>query len=204
MLTIDGSLPSELAPLAWLVGEWEGTGVISYPVDDDRVEIEFAQTVSFAHQGLPYLQYEARSRRLDTDALISIETGFWRLARSPGPTDLGPGMLPATGSAIASAEELEKLRRDDGGFEVEASIVHPNGVQELYMGVANGPRIDLATDAVLRSPSAKQHSASTRMLGYVQEHLLWAWDIGTEGAEVVSHASARLAKREASDASGKS
>lgn len=194
MITIDASLPSELAPLAWLVGDWEGSGVISYPLGDERVDLEFKQHVTFAHHGLPYLQYEARSRRLDNDAPITTEVGFWRLSREPRSSDLGPGMLPATDITISTAEQMEQLRREDGGFDVEASIVHPNGVQELYVGIANGPRIDLVTDAILRSSSAKQHTASTRMLGLVEEHLLWAWDIGETDAKVVSHASARLAR----------
>lgn len=194
MITIDASLPSELAPLAWLVGEWEGSGVISYPVNGERFDLEFKQHITFAHHGLPYLQYEARSWRLDNEAPISTEVGFWRLSRASQPTDLGPGMLPATDITISTAEQMEELRRQDGGFDVEASISHPNGVQELYIGVANGPRIDLATDAIMRSPSAKEHTASTRMLGLVEEHLLWAWDIGESDANVVSHASARLGR----------
>lgn len=194
MITIDASLPSELAPLAWLVGDWEGSGVISYPQGGQRIDLEFKQYVSFAHHGLPYLQYEARTVYLDTEAPISTEVGFWRLSRPPQDTDLGPGMLPATDITISSAEQMEQLRHESGGFEVEASIVHPGGVQELYIGVANGPRIDLATDAILRSPSAKQHTASTRMLGLVEEHLLWAWDIGEGDANVISHASARLGR----------
>jgi hypothetical protein len=30
MIEIDASIPSELAPLAWLIGLWEGTGVVHY------------------------------------------------------------------------------------------------------------------------------------------------------------------------------
>lgn len=194
MLTIDASLPSELAPLAWLVGEWEGTGVISYPAADEPIEIEFKQRVSFTNSGGSYLRYSASSWRLDDEQSIADETGFWRLSRASDPRDLGPGMLPATGTPIATAGELEPLRRSEGGFEIEASIVHPNGVSELYFGVANGARIDLATDAVLRSPNAKDHSASTRMMGLVEGHLLWAWDIVAEGRPLTSHASARLAR----------
>ena len=194
MLEIDASLPSELAPLAWLAGTWEGTGVISYPLDGERVDIEFGQRITFAHRGLPYLAYSARAWRIDNEAPISSETGYWRLARPAVPSDLGPGMLPATDIAISSAEQLERHRRAEGGFEVEASIVHPNGVHELYIGTADGPRIDLATDAVMRSPSAKEQTGSTRMLGLVEEHLLWAWDLARGGSEPVSHASARLAR----------
>ena len=199
MLTIDASLPSELAPLAWLVGEWEGTGVIAYPLpsadeDAEQVEIEFGQRMSFSNDGLGILSYSARAWRLDDETPIAAESGFWRLSRPQDPRDLGPGMLPASGTPISAAAELEPLRREDGAFEIEASIVHPNGVSELYLGTASGPRIDLATDAVMRSPNAKEHSASTRMLGLVEGHLLWAWDIVALGTPLTSHASARLAR----------
>lgn len=198
MLTIDASLPSELAPLAWLAGEWEGTGVISYPVPagagTETVEIEFSQHIVFEHDDLPFLRYRSLVKRLDDNTPIAAESGFWRLSRPVDDRDLGPGMLPASGTPIASASDLEEFRNAAGGFDIEASIVHPNGVSELYMGTVDGPRIDLATDAVMRSPNAKEHSASTRMIGLVEGHLLWAWDIVALGTPLTSHASARLAR----------
>ena len=55
-----------------------------------------------------------------------------------------------------------------------------------------GPRIDLATDAVLRTAGAKEYSAATRLYGLVEGHLLWAWDIAALGQELRTHASGRL------------
>jgi hypothetical protein len=74
------------------------------------------------------------------------------------------------------------------------AIIHPDGVSELYLGQVNGPRIDLATDAVVRTAGAKEYSAATRLYGLVEGHLLWAWDIAALGQELRTHASARLAK----------
>ena len=62
--------------------------------------------------------------------------------------------------------------------------------------LVRGPRIDLATDAVIRPSSAKVYTAATRMYGLVDGHLLWAWDIAALGGELASHASARLARAE--------
>ena len=76
------------------------------------------------------------------------------------------------------------------------AIIHPDGVSELYIGQVNGPRIDLATDAVVRTAGAKEYSAATRLYGLVEGHLLWAWDIAALGQELRTHASARLAKAE--------
>ncbi len=32
MIELDDSIPSELVPLSWLIGVWEGTGVVNYAV----------------------------------------------------------------------------------------------------------------------------------------------------------------------------
>ena len=58
----------------------------------------------------------------------------------------------------------------------------------------NGPRIDLATDAVVRTAGAKDYAAATRLYGLVDGHLLWAWDIAALGQDLRTHASGRLAR----------
>lgn len=201
MIEMPTGLPAELVPLSWLLGVWEGTGVLDYRVGADRVQHEFGQRISFSHDGLPYLNYTAFSWFLaDQNGAaestpLAAETGYWRLHRPRVVGDSGPGMLPGLGAApFADAEAVETLRSDSGGFDIEALIVHPQGVSELYLGAVAGPRIDLATDAVMRSAGAKDYAAATRMYGLVESHLLWAWDIAALGQELRTHASARLAK----------
>ncbi|RLP83720.1 FABP family protein [Mycetocola lacteus] len=235
MIEIPTGLPAEIVPLSWLLGVWEGTGVLSYPVGDERVEREFRQRVSFSHDGQSYLNYSSQAWILggepaapgvvgfadvaadadadsadvdsvDPDAAdpsetvaeilpLAAETGYWRLHRPLTPGDAGPAMLPARADApYTDAESVETLRNDAGGFDIQASIIHPDGVSELYLGQIVGPRIDLATDAVLRAAGSKDYTAATRMYGLVDNHLLWAWDIAALGQELTSHASARLAK----------
>ena len=74
--------------------------------------------------------------------------------------------------------------------------MHPGGVNEFYLGRASGPRIDLATDAVMRTASAKEYAAATRLYGLVDNHLLWAWDIAALGQDLRTHASGRLSRVE--------
>lgn len=200
MIEIPTDIPADLVPLSWLVGVWEGTGVIDYRVGETHFAGEFTHRVSFSHDGGPFLNYSATATLLATDErpaqqLVS-ETGFWRLARPSSEALPGPGLLPALGTEPArTAEDVENLRtKDDGGFPVEVVLSHSDGVQELYVGEVNGPRIDLGTDAVVRSAGAKPYAAATRMYGLVDGHLLWAWDIAALGRELASHASARLAK----------
>ncbi|WP_029151255.1 FABP family protein [Microbacterium indicum] len=199
MIEIPTDLPAEIVPLSWLIGVWEGTGVIDYTVGDTRYEGEFAHRVSFSHDGGPYLNYSATATTAGSAFRASqplvAETGFWRLAIPASEGDAGPGLLPAPGTAKArTAEDIERLRTKDDGFAIEAAISHSDGVQELYVGEVKGPRIDLGTDAVVRSAGARAYTAATRMYGLVDGHLLWAWDIAALGRELGSHASARLAK----------
>lgn len=203
MFELNASLPAEIVPLSWLLGIWEGSGVISYRVDDDDVrEHEFGQRIAFTQDGTPHVQYSSVAWLADGDAVddferrpLFSEIGYWRLARPLGAADPGPGMLPGRGDPVyTDAEAVETLRNDRGGFDVEVSILQPGGVTELYLGTVAGPRIDLGTDAVVRTASAKEYAAATRLYGLVDEHLLWAWDIAALGQDLRTHASARLAR----------
>jgi hypothetical protein len=237
VIEIPTGLPAEIVPLSWLLGVWEGTGVIDYAIGEgesaERVSREFGQRVSFSHDGLPYLNYSSYTWLLgdekaekkadeatahetkpdgdaegDADAAadevakapsgitpLTAETGYWRLSRLHIEGDVGPGMLPGVGAQpFTTAQSVETLRNSAEGFDIEVSIVHPTGVSELYLGQVKGPRIDLATDAVVRSRSAKEYAAATRIYGLVENHLLWAWDIAALGQDLRTHASARLAK----------
>jgi len=199
VFTLDASVPAEVGPISWLIGVWEGTGVIDYPVGDDRRTAEFGQRVSFSHDGLPYLNYASTTWLLGADGAEPVahvaETGYWRLRRALGPADPGPGLLPGVGErTFTTADEVDTLRSPEGAFELEVAIVHPDGVSELYLGQVRAARIDLATDAVVRSATAKDYAAATRLYGLVDGHLLWAWDIAAFGQELRSHASARLAR----------
>ncbi|PPI56205.1 FABP family protein [Rathayibacter toxicus] len=200
MITLRSGLPPELVPLSWLLGVWEGSGVLDYKVGDTSVQAEFGHRISFSYDGLPYLNYNSYTWLFESDSdgapqpLVS-EMGYWRLSRPLIDADAGPAMLPGRGEpAFPDAESVETLRNDVGGFDIDVSLVHPDGVGELYLGQVNGPRIDLATDAVMRTAAAKDYAAATRLYGLVDEHLLWAWDIAALGQSLRSHASGRLAR----------
>ncbi|MFS0732232.1 FABP family protein [Microbacterium sp. 1P10UB] len=202
MFDLPTDLPADLVPLSWLIGVWEGTGIIDYTVGDTRYSGEFAHRVSFVADG-GQLRYAADAWFLEgageeqTKTPLVSEVGFWRLARPAGPHDPGPGLLPATAPAVVrTADDVEALRNAEGGFDIEVLLAHSDGVSELYLGQVRGPRIDLGTDHVARTASAKAYAAASRMYGLVDGHLLWAWDIAALGQELGSHASARLARAE--------
>lgn len=198
MIDLGANVPAELVPLSWLIGVWEGTGLVNYKIGDETRELEFGQRVSFSHDGLPYLNYNSYTWLLDENKTPHItESGYWRLMRPAADGDPGPGMLPGVGERpFTSPTAVETLRNAAEGFDIEVSLVHPNGVSELYLGQVKGPRVDLATDAVMRSASAKDYAAATRIYGLVDSHLLWAWDIAAYGQDLRTHASGRLARVE--------
>ncbi|MCQ9368922.1 FABP family protein [Brevibacterium sp. 50QC2O2] len=193
--TLDADLNPELVPLSWLIGSWEGVGVVGY---GDAPNTQFGQRIDFVDPaGAPYLHYTAQSWLLDESGQIgdtlSLETGIWQLVRPRADHDAGPGLLaPTAASPFTTAEAVESMRRESGDFGLEVSIVQPHGIVELYTGRVDGPRIDLSTDIVARTKTSKDYRASTRMYGLVEGDLLWAWDMAALGRELGSHASARL------------
>ena len=198
MQELPTDLPADLAPLSWLIGVWEGTGVIDYQVGDHRFAGEFTHRVSFSHDGGPYLNYAATAWTAADAGCASTqlvaESGFWRLQRPAADTDAGPALLPPREAGPErTVHDVEELRTDDG-FALEVSLAHADGMLELYLGTIDGPRIDIATDAIVRGPGSKEYAAGSRMYGLVDGHLLWAWDIAALGFELGAHASARLAK----------
>ena len=201
MIDLPTDLPADIVPLSWLLGVWEGTGVIDHEVGGTHVSGEFAHRVSFSHDGGDYVNYAASAWLLgegEARTPLVAETGYWRLARPADEFDAGPALLPplAARETRRTADDVEALRSAEGGFELEVAIVHSDGISELYLGQVRGPRIDLATDAIVRPSGAKAYTAATRMYGLVDGHLLWAWDIAALGGTLASHASARLARAE--------
>ncbi|WP_144791297.1 FABP family protein [Kocuria palustris] len=193
-IEIPTDLPAELVPFAWLIGEWQGDGFVGYGDVEQR---PFRQHAQFAHSGLPFLEYRAETHLIGDDGLperlIGIEHGFLQLDRRFQDGDPGPGLLPgAEQPVLSTAEQIEGLRREDGGFPVLAVISRPGGVSELYVGEIDGPRMQLATDAVVRAEGAKQYTAATRMFGLVNGDLFWAWDMAADGRSLSNHASAEL------------
>src|SRR4051812_31554276 len=101
MFELDAALPAEIVPLSWLLGVWEGTGVIAYKVGEEVREHEFGHRGAFPHEGGPHVQSATSTWLLDGDEktprILFSEMGYWPLPRQPAPADPGPGMLPGVG-----------------------------------------------------------------------------------------------------------
>ncbi len=181
---ISADTPAPLVPLAWLIGRWEGVGVVGYPT---MQESRFGQEVELWHDGRPFLHYRSQAWALDDDGArvqpLASETGYWRVPLD----DEGRPRL-ATGDPAGGSQ--------GSGIEVEVLLAHPTGICEVYLGRATGGRVDLATDVVARTGTAKGYTAAQRMYGLVEGDLLWVMDMAAVGQQLAPHASARLRKVE--------
>lgn len=76
---LDTDLPRELAPLAWMIGRWEGAGVVGYPTIESA---NFGQEIEVSHDGRPFLTWQSRTWLLNEAGEqvrpLATELGFWR------------------------------------------------------------------------------------------------------------------------------
>jgi len=155
-----------------MIGRWEGVGVVGYPTVQ---EVRFGQEVQVWHDGRPFLHYRSQAHLLDDDGAVvrplASETGYWR---------------------VVVPEDPEAAAREAAGVDVEVLLAHPTGVVEIYTGRALAGRVDLSTDVVARTTTAKEYTAATRLYGSVEGDLLWAMDMAAVGQPLTPHASARL------------
>ncbi|MEO7422380.1 MAG: FABP family protein, partial [Ornithinibacter sp.] len=79
VFTLDTTLNEALAPLAWLVGRWEGAGVVGYPTMESH---NFGQEIICSHDGRPFLEWQSHTWLLDEDGTkvrpLATELGVWR------------------------------------------------------------------------------------------------------------------------------
>jgi hypothetical protein len=86
--------------------------------------------------------------------------------------------------------------RPQPGNAVEVVLAHPTGVTEIYYGTVAFHRIELATDLVARTTTAKEVTALKRLYGLVDGRLMYALDMAAVGQPMQSHLSATLERVE--------
>jgi hypothetical protein len=159
-LPTDYELHPSLARLSFLLGRWEGAGVVGYPTIESA---NFGQEITFSHNGKPFLSYSSRAWLITEDGQLgrplAMETGYWR----PQPDGI-----------------------------IELVLAHPTGITEIYIGEQTGTRIELATDAIARTATAKEVTAGRRLYGLIGADLGWAYDMAAVGQPLQSHLSAQL------------
>ena len=71
-------------------------------------------------------------------------------------------------------------------------LAHPTGYAEIWIGSADGAKIELQTDVVARTETAKDYTAGHRLYGLVDGDLLWAYDMAAVGQPLQPHLSGTL------------
>jgi THAP4-like, heme-binding beta-barrel domain len=149
-----------IAPLSFLLGRWEGAGVLGYPTIESA---NYGEEISFSQTGKPFLIYTSRTWLLEPDGTIGrlshMEFGFWR----PQPDNT-----------------------------VEVLLTHPTGITEIYIGTITGTKIEMATDAVIRTATAREVTAGRRLYGLIGADLAYAYDMAACGQPLQPHLSAQL------------
>jgi hypothetical protein len=75
---------------------------------------------------------------------------------------------------------------------LEVVLCQPGGYAEVWYGQISGAKIELATDAILRSVTAAEYTAGQRLYGYVEGDLLWTFDKAADGHPLQNHQWGRL------------
>lgn len=127
-------------------------------------DFRFGQEVSFGYvPGKKFLDYESRSWLIDEQG-----EKIRPLAREHGYWRPQP----------------------DGGLEV--LLAHPTGIVEVWLGELSDAKIELHTDAVARTATAKEYSGGHRLYGLVKGDLLWTYDMAAMGQPLQNHLAAQL------------
>jgi hypothetical protein len=170
------NLNDALLPLLPLVGVWRGEGEVVYPTLDKTHK--FGQQVTFAHDGRPFLSYEARAWLLDDEGNVirpaAREVGWWR---------------------VQAESTLDPASRSSGET-IELLLAHATGIVEIFYGK---PRTqtswELTTDAVVRTASAKEVNGAKRLYGLVNNgDLAYVEERAMVGQELQPHTSAYLTR----------
>jgi THAP4-like, heme-binding beta-barrel domain len=123
----------------------------------------FGQEISFGHNGQPFLSYESRTWLLDDEGLLGRPL----------------------------AKEYGFWRPQPDG-RLEVVLVHPTGITEIYLGKVTGTKIEMVTDAVVRTSSATEVTAGRRLYGMIGQDLAYAYEMAAVGQPLQAHVSAQL------------
>lgn len=127
-------------------------------------EQRYEQEIVFAHDGRPFLEYSSRTWLLDADGQ--------RLRQA--------------------AREVGWWRPGKQPRDVEVLLAHPTGIVEVYVGEVVFHKIELRTDVVARTDTAKPVNALHRLYGLVEGDLAYAIDMAAVEQGLQPHLSARL------------
>lgn len=157
-------LPENLHPNCGPIAWLLGTWQGNGHGDYPTIEkFSYGQELLFTHDGRPFFHYIGRS-------WITDENGE---------------------KVRDAAIETGFIRCPEPG-RIEWLMTHISGISELWVGEAGEGRIELVTDAVMRTESAKEVVGGKRMYGNVNGDLMYAYDMAAMGQALQPHLWAQL------------
>ncbi|HEY5821418.1 MAG TPA: FABP family protein [Propionibacteriaceae bacterium] len=126
-------------------------------------DFDFGQQIDFAHNGGDYLHYLSQTFEVDAEGL-----------------------------AVKPLSMETGFWRPLGDGTIEVVMCHPDGYAEIWYGKTAGAKVELTTDAVVRTASADEYTAGQRLYGNVEGDLLWTFDKAALGHPLQTHMWARL------------
>jgi len=155
---------SSLLAVLPLVGVWSGIGHGAKPASGEQ--FRYAQRVSFAHDGRPFLSYESRTWLLNPDDSVLRpafrENGFLRMGAGPD--------------------------------ELELVLATAVGIVEVFAGVAGDNRWELAVTGVGFTPTAKQIGGERRLYALAGDRLSYVQELALTPGDFQPHLNAGLAR----------
>jgi hypothetical protein len=157
-------IPDNLHPDCGPIAWMLGTWAGNGHGDYPTIEpFQFGQELIFTHDGRPFFHYFSRAWIVD---------------------DAGEKVRDA-------ALETGFVRAKPEG-RVEVVLAHHTGFAEVWYGQAEGGKLEIVTDAVARTETAKEYVGGKRLYGNVEGDLLYAYDMAAMGQELQPHLWARL------------
>jgi hypothetical protein len=103
-------------------------------------------------------------------------------------------LLDDDGNEVRPLAQETGYWRPEADGSIELLLTHPTGFVEIWLGRADGAKIELRTDVVARTDTAKDYTAGHRLYGQVDGKLLWAFDMAAVGQPLQPHLSATLTR----------
>jgi hypothetical protein len=160
----DPPMHPDVEPLAFLLGEWTGSGHGAYPTIPP---FDYVEHVTFRHTGKPFVSYAQETHSADDGRALHAEKGYLRPAKS----DAGPA---------------------DGPTTIQATINLPANVIEVTAGVVDGHVLRLTSTSIVSPPSDRKADAAERTVTVDGDVLRYEVDLAAFGQPLAPYLRAEL------------
>ncbi|MDR3127816.1 MAG: FABP family protein [Bifidobacteriaceae bacterium] len=160
VFTIPESLSKKLYPVSWLLGAWQGKGVLAEDSKDYK-EFDIAMDFSDNKQNLKY-----NAKIIYQTKTFLSEKGFLEVLGSLDNRDILPDEL--------------KTDKTTPFWKLTWKLNNSHNYKTNYLGWVSNGRMEFNSESILNSNKLTDVLASKRMIGYIKGDLYYAWDLATK------------------------